>query len=69
MSKKVNVSKVRRQNLIGDDGVIDRLERMSIGLLYAGTELSQDDIAQIMGMGKTRVNDVLRGIKKPGKSK
>lgn len=71
MAKRKNQIKTtkitRRPKLSGDDGVVDRLERMGVGLLYASTALGQNDIAQIMGMGDTRVNEILKGIKKPNK--
>lgn len=50
-----------------DDRIIDLLERLGVGLLYVGTELGQNNIAQIMGMGDARVNEILKGIKKPNK--
>lgn len=67
MAKKIKKEKTKRARLIDDEGVIDRLERMGVGLLYASTGLGQNDIAQIMGMGDARVNDILKGIKKPTK--
>jgi len=67
MAKKIKKEQTKRARLVGDEGVIDRLERMGVGLLYASTGLGQNDIAQIMGMGDVRVNDILKGIKKPTK--
>lgn len=67
MAKKTKKEQTKRTRLVGDEGVIDRLERIGVGLLYASTGLGQNDIAQIMGMGDARVNDILKGIKKPVK--
>ena len=64
MTKKNHQKKTRRRNLTGDEGIIDRLERMSVGILYASTKLAQNEIAQVMGMGDARVNEILRGLKK-----
>lgn len=65
MQKKMKKEQTKRARLTGDEGVIDRLERIGVGLLYASTGLGQNDIAKIMGMGDARVNDILKGIKKP----
>jgi len=67
MAKKIKKEQAKRARLVPHEGVIDRLARMGVGLLYASTGLGQNDIAQIMGMGDARVNDILKGIKKPTK--
>lgn len=59
--------KTKRSKPIGEERIIDLLERLSVGILYAATELGQNNIAKIMGMGDVRVNDILKGIKKPKK--
>jgi len=61
-NKKAKIA--RRTKLSGDDRIIDLLERLGVGLLYADTELGQNNIAQIMGMSDGRVNEILKGIKK-----
>lgn len=67
MAKKIQKEKTKRVRPVGNEGVIDCLERIGVGFLYASTGLGQNDIAQIMGMGDARVNDILKGIKKPVK--
>ncbi|HEV7424676.1 MAG TPA: hypothetical protein VGO21_05850 [Candidatus Paceibacterota bacterium] len=63
--KKDNSNKINKYiKLIGDERIIDCLERIGVGFLYASTKLGQNDIAQIMGMGDARVNSILKGIKK-----
>ena len=52
-----------------DKGLMDTIKRLGVGVLYASTDLGQNDIAQIMGMGDKRVNALLKGIKKPSKRK
>lgn len=47
--------------------LIDAVQRIGVGLLYAATDLGQNSIAQIMGMSDGRVNGILKGIKKPNK--
>ncbi len=65
MSKKKK--QISRSKPVGEDRVIDLLERIGVGLLYGSTNLGQNSIAQIMGMGDARVNEILKGIKKPKK--
>ena len=56
--------KTKRNKLPREEREVDLLERIGAGLLYASTELGQNDIAQILGMGDARVNEILKGIKK-----
>ncbi|MFA6285214.1 MAG: hypothetical protein WC643_01645 [Parcubacteria group bacterium] len=69
MAKKNNKQTQSRKIAKGEDKVADLLERVGVGLLYAGTELGQNNIAKIMGMADGRVNEILKGIKKPNKFK
>jgi len=60
MEKKVTTGK----KLLGDQRIVDLLERFSAASLYASTKLAQTDIAKILGMDNNRVNEILKGIKK-----
>jgi hypothetical protein len=60
-------TKKSRKKLSKEERMVDIMERVGVGLLYASTELGQNSIAQILGMSDGRVNEMLRGIKKPGK--
>lgn len=62
---KENKTKSKRSNAIWEDRIVDILERFGVGLLYASTELGQNNIAKIMSMSDGRVNEILKGIKKP----
>lgn len=53
-----------KKKLLGDDRIIDLLERFSAASLYANTYLGQADIAKILGMDNNRTNEILKGIKK-----
>lgn len=57
--------KISHPKLSERDRNVDLLERIAVGILYSCSDLGQNDIAQIMGMGDARVNNILRGIKKP----
>lgn len=59
----------RKQILLKDVALVDVVERIGVGLLYAAADLSQNNIADILGIGDDRVNKILKGIKKPGKKK
>lgn len=64
--KNVQAKKVsKRTKLLNEERIIDLLERLGVGLLYVGTKLGQNNIAQIMGMGDSRVNEILKDIEKP----
>lgn len=52
-----------------NDNLVDAVQRIGVGLLYAATDLGQNSIAQIMGLSDGRVNGILKGIKKPNKRK
>ncbi len=54
---------------LGTDNLSDVVKRLGVGLLYGATDLGQNDIAQIMGMGDGHVNKILKGIKKPDQRK
>ena len=54
----------RGPRLVGDDRIIDLLERIGTSFLYASTPLGQNDIAKALGMDIHRVNETLEGIKK-----
>jgi len=49
------------------DSLVDAVQRIGVGLLYAATDLGQNSIAQILGMSDRRVNGILKGIKKQNK--
>ena len=51
------------------DSLIDAVQRIGVGLLYAATDLGQNSIAQILGMSDGGVNAILKGIKKLNKKK
>jgi len=51
------------------DRIVELLERFAVGFLYVSTDLGQNNIARIMGMSDGRVNEILKKIKKPNKSK
>lgn len=63
MAKKAEVPS---QNSSNND-LIDVVQRIGVGLLYAATDLGQNSIAQVMGMSDGRVNGILKGVKKPNK--
>ncbi len=68
MGKKKKI--IKKQSKSASSGrTIELLERLGVGLLYASTDLGQNNIAKIMGMSDGRVNKILKGIKKPNKSK
>lgn len=50
---------------LGKNTLADIVKRLGVGLLYGMTDLGQNDIAQIMGMGDGNVNKILKGIRKP----
>lgn len=62
---KKNNSRKKQLKSTGSGQAVELLERLGVGLLYASTELGQNNIAQIMGMSDGRVNEILKGIKKP----
>lgn len=68
MGKKKKIIK-KQSKSVSSDRTIELLERLGVGLLYASTDLGQNNIAKIMGMSDGRVNKILKGIKKPNKSK
>ncbi len=68
MEKKKKIIK-KQSKSASSDRTIELLERFGVGLLYASTDLGQNNIAKIMGMSDGRVNKILKGIKKPNKSK
>ena len=49
----------------GESNLTNVVKRLGVGILYGATDLGQNDIAQIMGMGDERVNKILKGIRKP----
>lgn len=57
----------KQTKIESSEELVDTIRRIGIGLLWAATDLSQNDIAQIMGVGDKRVNDTLKGIKKHNK--
>lgn len=68
MGKKKKIIK-KQSKSASSDRIIELLERLGAGLLYASTDLGQNNIAKIMGMSDRRINKILKGIKKPNKSK
>ncbi len=54
----------RKTKLIGDDRIIDLLERIGVSNLYLNTDLGQNSVAKILGMDNNRANEILKGIKK-----
>ena len=64
-NKKVKTGK----KLVGEERIIDVLERFSAASLYMTTDLGQTDVAKILGMDNNRTNEVLKGVKKPPKAK
>jgi DNA-binding transcriptional regulator LsrR (DeoR family) len=63
MAKKAEVPSQSSSN----NDLIDVVQRIGVGLLYASTDLGQNSIAQVMGMSDGRVNGILKGVKKPNK--
>lgn len=64
MAKKQDKQTKKRAKLIGEDRIIDLLERFSTASLYVNTDLGQNDVAKILGMNNNRVSEILKGIKK-----
>jgi hypothetical protein len=53
--------KKNAQNVSSDDQVIDLLQKL-IMIELAKQQISQDDIAKVLGIGKLKVNTVLKHI-------
>ncbi len=53
-----------RPKLIGEERIIDLLERIAVINLYLNTNLGQNAIASKLGMDIHRVNPILKGLKK-----
>jgi len=58
----------KRTKLAEDDRIIDLLERIGVIYLYLSTNLGQNSVARILRMSDGRVNEILKGIKKPAKN-
>jgi len=65
VKKKSNKQALKRKvKLIGDDRIIDLLERIGSTGLYLTGGLDQNTIARKLGMDTNRVNEILKGVKK-----
>jgi hypothetical protein len=64
-TNKVNKKKFeRRPKLMGDERIIDLLERVGTIFLYSSTSLDQNSVARTLGMDIHRVSGILKGVKK-----
>lgn len=57
------------KKLSGEDRVVDLLERIGAVFLYTNTPLGQNEVAKTVGIDVHRVSELVKGIKKPSKSK
>jgi hypothetical protein len=63
MAKK-QVKKVNNKKLVGDERVVDLLERLGAVFLYTNTTLGQNEVAKVIGIDVHRVSELVKGIKK-----
>lgn len=59
--------KIKKANkkLVGDERVIDLLERLGVIFLYTSTPLGQNEVAKVVGIDVHRVSELVKGITKP----
>ena len=47
-----------------EDRFINLVERIGAAFLYSSTDMGQTDIAKVLGIGNSRVNEILKNVKK-----
>lgn len=63
MSNK-QIKKINNKKLVGDERIIDLLERLGIMFLYTNTPLGQNEVAKAAGIDVHRVSELVKGLKK-----